>query len=175
MSATIHPVHAEDAAELIAANLASRDFHAPWVAPFTDQPGFETWFAALQSPANASFLVRDSAIGALAGVINLSQIVLGNFCSAYAGFYAVEAQAGRGLMTSGLRLAAAHAFTALGLHRLEANIQPGNLRSIALVRRAGFTREGFSPAYLRIAGAWRDHERWALLAPDGDPSFHITP
>ncbi len=165
MTATLHAARAEDAAEMIAVHRASRAFHAPWVEPFTDQAGFDSWFAALQTQANASFLVRDAATGALAGVINLSQIVHGNFCSAYTGFYANEALAGRGLMTAGLRLAAGHAFGALGLHRLEANIQPGNLRSIALVRRVGFAREGFSPAYLRIAGAWRDHERWALLAP----------
>jgi ribosomal-protein-alanine N-acetyltransferase len=52
----------------------------------------------------------------------------------------------------------------LGLHRLEANIQPENLASIGLVRRLGFRREGMPPRYLRINGEWRDHERWALLA-----------
>ena len=69
-------------------------------------------------------------------------------------------------MTEAVRLATAHAFEALGLHRLEANIQPGNLRSIALVKRLGFRLEGFSPRYLRMGGEWRDHERWALLADE---------
>jgi hypothetical protein len=51
------------------------------------------------------------------------------------------------------------------LHRLEANIQPANLASIAVVRKCGFKKEGFSPKYLKIPGRWKDHERWAIVAP----------
>ncbi|GES47985.1 hypothetical protein Rhsp01_07230 [Rhizobium sp. NBRC 114257] len=69
-------------------------------------------------------------------------------------------------MTEAVRLAVAHAFDAVGLHRVEANIQPGNHASIALVKRLGFRKEGFSPKYLKIGGVWCDHERWALLADD---------
>jgi ribosomal-protein-alanine N-acetyltransferase len=54
----------------------------------------------------------------------------------------------------------------MSLHRVEANIQPNNAASIALVKRCGFRLEGFSPRYLKIAGEWRDHERWALLADE---------
>ena len=67
-------------------------------------------------------------------------------------------------MRAGLRAAIREAFGALGLHRLEANIQPRNVASIALVRACGFALEGFSPRYLKIGGRWRDHERWAILA-----------
>ena len=69
-------------------------------------------------------------------------------------------------MAQGLQLVIEEAFGPLALHRLEANIQPENTRSLRLVRRAGFTKEGYSPNYLRIDGAWRDHERWALVRSD---------
>jgi [ribosomal protein S5]-alanine N-acetyltransferase len=58
----------------------------------------------------------------------------------------------------------ARAFTELRLHRLEANIQPGNAASIALVKNAGFVNEGFAERYLKIGGRWRDHEHWAIRA-----------
>jgi ribosomal-protein-alanine N-acetyltransferase len=69
-------------------------------------------------------------------------------------------------MTEGLRRMLGHAFEQLKLHRVEANVQPHNLSSIALVKRAGFVREGFSRRYLKIGGRWRDHERWAILSED---------
>jgi ribosomal-protein-alanine N-acetyltransferase len=68
-------------------------------------------------------------------------------------------------MGQGLHMLMEEAFGVLNLHRLEANIQPGNKRSIALVERCGFQREGYSPQYLRIGGLWCDHERWAILNP----------
>jgi ribosomal-protein-alanine N-acetyltransferase len=69
-------------------------------------------------------------------------------------------------MREGIQLVLRNAFLTLRLHRVEANIQPGNRASIALARGAGFRREGFSPRYLKIGGRWRDHERWALLADE---------
>ena len=67
-------------------------------------------------------------------------------------------------MLQGIRLAVSHAFYNLGLHRVEANIQPENITSIHLVQRLGFTKEGFSRRYLKVNGEWRDHERWALTS-----------
>lgn len=98
------------------------------------------------------------------GAINLSQIFLGPFRSAYLGYYIGAAHARQGYMTEGLQLMLRYAFKQLKLHRIEANVQPHNVSSIALIKRAGFVREGYSPRYLKIGGRWRDHERWAILS-----------
>ncbi len=164
----ITPVAWSDAADLIQVNVASRDYHMPWTQPFTDMDGFEAWFGQTLTGPNLSLVARDSGSRGVVGVFNLSQIVWGQFRSAYLSYYGTADYARRGLMTQALRSTASHAFEVMGLHRLEANIQPGNTASIALVRRAGFSKEGFSQRYLRIGGVWCDHERWALLA-DGAP------
>ena len=100
------------------------------------------------------------------GVAELGQIVHGAFKNAYLGYYAGAPFAGRRYMTEGISLVLDHAFNRSRLHRVEANIQPDNVASIALVKRLGLTREGYSRRYLKISGRWRDHERWAMLAED---------
>jgi ribosomal-protein-alanine N-acetyltransferase len=115
------------------------------------------------------FEIRRTSDGAVVGSIEISRIARGNFQSAYLGYRIADAERRRGYMTEALQLALRHAFRALELHRVEANIEPGNEASIALVRRAGFTREGFSRRYLKLGGRWRDHERWALLREDWRP------
>jgi ribosomal-protein-alanine N-acetyltransferase len=88
---------------------------------------------------------------------------LPGFLSGYLGYFAFKGHEGQGLMKHALKLVTKHAFGQLRLHRLEANIQPGNVASIGLVTACGFRQEGFSPSYLKVAGRWRDHERWALV------------
>lgn len=156
-----------DAADLIAANSASQHYHLPWVTSFTDQAGFDNWFSGILTGSNVGLIARDVASNHIVGVVNISEIVMGAFRSAYLGYYGMADFARTGLMTEAVRGAVNYAFTELGLHRLEANIQSGNMASIALVRRLGFNQEGFSPRYLRINGEWRDHERWAVLADAG--------
>ncbi len=118
----------------------------------------------MQGPVNDGFLVCNCENGDIVGVINVSNIVLGLFRSGYLGYYAFAGFQRQGFMRAGLPMVVSHAFRSLKLHRLEANIQPGNLASIALVKSCGFSKEGYSVRYLKIGGRWRDHERWAILA-----------
>lgn len=162
----ISPVTRTDAAALITANIASRAYHAPWVQPFTDIDGFDTWFGEIATGSNIGIVARLAPSGPIVGVVNLSQIFRKGFQNAYLGYSGMAAFARRGLMRQAVGLAVRYAFDEIGLHRLEANIQPENAASIALVKRLGFRKEGFSPRYLRVGGVWRDHERWALLADE---------
>jgi ribosomal-protein-alanine N-acetyltransferase len=160
--AVIRAVVAADEAAFIAAARASRKLHGAWVSPPRDAAAFARYLARFDGVAHHGFVVLDAA-GELAGAINLTNIVMGAFCSGYLGYFAFQGFEGRGLMTQGLDAVVRHAFRDLGLHRVEANIQPGNTASIALAKRCGFRLEGYSPKYLKIAGRWRDHERWARI------------
>jgi [ribosomal protein S5]-alanine N-acetyltransferase len=150
-----------DRGEYLAAMRASRKLHRPWMPAPTEET-FDRLLRIVEDPRYEPGLVCRLEDGAIVGFINISEIVRGLFQSGYLGYAAIAAYAGQGYMREGLELVLARAFTELHLHRLEANIQPGNQASIALVRGAGFVNEGFSERYLKIGGRWRDHERWAI-------------
>ena len=162
----IRPGSLADEGEFLAAVQRSRSLHHPWVqAPATPQ-AYRDYLSKRDDARNVAFFIWVDEPRALAGVVNLNEIVHGCFQSAYLGYYAFAPYAGRGLMKEGLAHVISHAFKVMKLHRLEANIQPGNRPSKALVKSLGFRREGLSPRYLKIAGRWRDHERWAILSED---------
>ena len=152
-------------AEFLAAMKRSRRLHGHWASPPRTAKALNKSLARLGSKAHVGYWVLSES-GELAGVINISEIVRGSFRSGYLGYYAFAPHNGRGYMTTGLRAVVSRAFRQLRLHRLEANIQPDNEASRRLVKRLGFKLEGFSPRYLKIAGKWRDHERWAVTAED---------
>jgi ribosomal-protein-alanine N-acetyltransferase len=156
----------EDEAEFLAAVERSRDLHEPWVRAPGDAAAFAEYVARGDVNTHFGFLVREVEQSTLVGVININEIVYRAFRSGYLGYYGFAQNNRRGLMTEALPVVIGHAFGALGLHRLEANIQPGNEASRKLAQRCGFRLEGFSPDYLMVDGAWRDHERWAITAPD---------
>jgi [ribosomal protein S5]-alanine N-acetyltransferase len=161
---TVRPITAGDEAEFLAAARASRRLHATWIAVPRDAATFRRHVTRFVAPTHHGFVVLDGD-GRIAGAINITNAIYGPFRSAYLGWYAFAGFERRGIMARGLARVLRIAFGALKLHRLEANIQPDNKPSIALARACGFTKEGYSPSYLKIAGRWRDHERWAIVKP----------
>jgi ribosomal-protein-alanine N-acetyltransferase len=159
----LRPPTADDEAEFLARMNASRRVHRPWLYPPLEPDAYRGYLARLDERKYGYLACRRSD-GAIVGWLNVSEIVRGALQGAFLGYGGVAEFAGQGYMTEAVRLVVREAFGPLGLHRLEANIQPGNLASIALARRCGFEREGFSPRYLKVGGRWRDHERWAIRA-----------
>ena len=155
-----------DERDFVALMRESRTFHRPWASAPTDEGRFAAYLEDSRRPDFEAFLVVRVEDAQIVGFFNVSQITRGSLQSAYLGYAVAERFARQGYMREGIELVLGEAFTRLRLHRIEANIQPGNRASIALARGAGFKREGFSPRYLKIGGRWRDHERWALVADD---------
>ncbi len=162
----LRPVEYADRAEFVEMVRESRDLHRPWAYPPHRPDQFDELVARCTHDDSFCLLACDRETGAIAGVFTISQIVRGAFQSAFLGYYASAAFAGRGYMREGIELVIDLAFGPLALHRLEANIQPANAPSIALARAAGFRLEGYSPRYLLIGGQWRDHERYAITVDE---------
>ena len=166
----LRPPRIDDTGAFLAAVRASRALHGPWTKPPSTKARYEAWVARFaprgEMPTHAGYLLLRNEDHAILGVFNFSEIVRGAFMSAYLGYMGFLPHAGQGYMTEGMALALDVAFRKLKLHRVEVNIQPTNARSLALAQRIGFTREGFSRRYVKIAGRWRDHVRYAILAED---------
>lgn len=152
----------EDCQELLSLRQRSKDFHFPWVFLSINEKDCKNYINRCQNDDYQGLLICHLNSNKIIGVVNFSQIFYGMFQNAYLSYYVGVDFAGQGLMSEGVYLAINYAFSTLELHRIEANIQPGNKASISLVKRLGFTQEGFSQKYLQINGEWRDHERWAL-------------
>ena len=162
---TVREPGLKDEELFLEAMLRSCIFHHPWIkAPLT-QEAFKNYLSRYQQTNHKSFLAFN-AQEKLVGVFNINEIVRGVLQSAYLGFYANLDYSGSGSMSAALKCVLKKVFEEMGLHRLEANIQPENHRSIYLVRNNGFRKEGFSPRYLKIEEQWRDHERWAITSED---------
>jgi ribosomal-protein-alanine N-acetyltransferase len=152
--------------EYLKAALRSRLLHRGYVVPASTPGEYRAYLRRARRSTQESFFVIDVESNELAGVVNINDIVRYAELSGRLGYYAFVPHAGKGLMREALAIVVERAFRELGLHRLEANVQPANRRSISLVQALDFTREGTVRGYLKIGNRWRDHERWALLKED---------
>ncbi|QJE97821.1 GNAT family N-acetyltransferase [Luteolibacter luteus] len=160
----IRPPVSSDMQAFTEAVRRSKALHKPYIAAPDSEAKFTAYLEKMVAPVYYPFLVVRRDTEELVGVFNISNVIRGMFHCGYLGYYAFAGHERKGLMREGLQLLLKHAFKTMKLHRLEANIQPGNEGSIALAASCGFRKEGFSPRYLKVRGRWRDHERWAITA-----------
>ncbi|MFI8991581.1 GNAT family N-acetyltransferase [Streptomyces antimycoticus] len=171
----IRHVRRQDYDELTALAQESAEMHSRWLgARESTVEAFEGYLKRFEQPTQEGFVICLRNTAAIVGGVNINNIVRGSLQSGTLGYTAYASTTGRGYMTEGLWLVIQHAFVELGLHRLEANIQPDNITSLNLVTRLGFQREGYSAAFQFINGEWRDHERWAITAEMADIAAQPT-
>lgn len=142
---------------------SGKDVHYPWITPPLTNHMFRNYIRRLQQPCHEGFVGCLRSTNEIVGVINLNDIVRGTFLNANISYYVNTQFQGRGFMTEALYHVINYSFTVLGLHRIEAAIQPNNTASKRLIQRCGFVYEGLAHDFLYIDGQWRDHERWALI------------
>jgi len=162
----LRPPVAVDYEEFAALMRKSCCFYRYLVTPFKGRKQFAEYVRRSPNKDTFRFLICRNSDGVIVGSIGLFHIVRRALQSGIVGYMVGVPFARQGFATEALRLVLRFAFKTLKLHRVEASIQPHNAASIALVKRAGFTHEGYSRRFVKIAGKWRDHERWAILAED---------
>lgn len=167
VTVNLRPLVASDQPAFLRAARHSRSLHLPWIQVPTTPSHFLDYVEEMNTEDDQAFLVCRQDTHDMVGVVELRDIYYGDFQNSYLLYYAFEGHLQKGFMKQAVMQTIHHAFKSLKLHRLEANIQPENSASIALIRACGFTREGYSPKFLKKGGQWRDHERWALI--DSDP------
>jgi ribosomal-protein-alanine N-acetyltransferase len=164
LNVRLRPLKATDEDAFMQGLRNTKDLLKPWVQVPLTRPAFQRYVSEMKTADDKAFAVIRTDIKALAGVVEFRDIFYGHFQNAYVIYYGFNPHLKLGLMRQAVSLVIPIAFKRLKLHRLEANVQPDNLTSIALLRSCGFSKEGLSPRFLRKNGEWRDHERWALLS-----------
>jgi ribosomal-protein-alanine N-acetyltransferase len=171
----IRPLVVDDATEFAEAVIANRSHTEPWEpihaeAHYSRAGQIETLRRDVESwdlGTGYAFAVLDRAAGdAIIGRIALGNVVRGAWRNATLGYWVAAASGGRGHATTAAGLICDFAFRHAGLHRVQPAVIPRNVRSIRVVEKSGFRREGRALKYLNIAGAWEDHDIFAMTLED---------
>ena len=152
----------------------NREFHRPAMPtppPEYTETGYwrrrlKTRLAQFKRGELFGFLMLAPTSLEILGDFTFSQVFDMPQRSAVLGYKLDQTAEGKGLMFEALTLGLEWAWSRAELHRVEANVRPENLRSLQLLLRLGFKIEGFSPSYLHLDGAWRDHLRLAIVNPE---------
>ena len=170
----LRPPEPNDHREWASLRQTSRAFLEPWEPRWSpDELERSAWRQRIrryredfEQGLAVAFFIFENRSGRLIGGITIGNIRHGVSQSGQIGYWIGERYAGQGFMLEAVRLVIHFAFETLRLHRIEAACIPGNTRSIRVLEKAGFTREGLLRSYLKINGGWQDHYLYALIADD---------
>jgi len=104
--------------------------------------------------------------GEMVGLLTVSGITWGSARWASMGYWVAKSHAGRGVTPTAVALVTDHLLGTTGLHRVEIAIRPENAASLRVVEKLGFKEIGMAPRFLHIAGDWRDHRVFQIVAED---------
>ncbi|MFW0791305.1 GNAT family N-acetyltransferase [Gordonia sp. CPCC 205333] len=172
---TVRPVRLRDAARWSDLRLRNQNALLPWepTAPgsWAQRHQRSNWgplFSVLRSEAKRGTLLPlvIEVDGEYVGQLTIGNVQRGAVRSAWIGYWIDSEHYGNGIATAAVALGVDHAFGPVGLHRLEATVQPSNSASQAVLTKIGFRREGLLERYMDVNSRWRDHILFALTADE---------
>jgi ribosomal-protein-alanine N-acetyltransferase len=152
----------DDESEFVERARQSLEFHQEWIKVPTDPEAFCRYLDKFDGDDATCFVVCDQDTDTIVGFVSLTGIEREPYHRGRLGYGVFRPYVRMGYTQAALEYVIRHAFEDIGLHRLEADIQPENDASKQLIMKMGFSCEGISPGFIQIKGNWRDHERWAL-------------
>lgn len=169
----VRPLHRRDARTWARLRSANADWLGPWEGTLPREAGRPATSyvgmigtqrrRARKGQAMPFVLTWDDE---MVGMLTVNGITWGSARWASLGYWVARSHAGRGVTPTAVALVADHLLTTVGLHRIEISIRPENEASLRVVAKLGFTEVGLAPRYLHIAGDWRDHRVFQVLAED---------
>lgn len=97
-----------------------------------------------------------------------------NFYYAETGYELHRAYWGQGIMAEAMSAILTYGFTELGLHRIEADVAPENMRSKSLLLKLGFTFEGNLRQRYFFRGQFEDEHYFGLLKDEWLKEANVT-
>lgn len=175
----VRPLRFRDASAWVSTRLRNEEWLRQWestppgtaAVPWADRHSVPVFFSMVrrqrvEARAGTTYAFGIFVSGRFAGQVTVGNIVRGSLNSGYVGYWVDRHVAGRGVAPTAVALVVDHCFAVLELHRVEANIRPGNAASLRVVTKLGFREEGLRRAYLLIDGSYRDHLCFALTAEE---------
>ena len=170
----IRQLEVSDAAAVLELQIRNKDFFQTYtpmrIEGFYTIEGqvkvIEANIAQSESDSRYSFGIFLNETDKMIGNVALSEILRGPLQSCYIGYYMDQQQNGKGYMTEAVMLAVGFAFKELELHRIEAGVMPHNIRSMKVLEKAGFHKEGIAIKNVKINGKWEDHQVLAIVGAD---------